>query len=92
MVQGASAATAHMLCSAADDAFAAAEEAGAAAAAEARAKATGRRGGGNRGRGVRGDAAAERAKEILAAGADAVLTLGEDRDAPRERDRGGDSD
>jgi hypothetical protein len=77
-------------CSEADDALAAAEEAGAAAAAEARAKATGWRGGGNRGRGVRGDAAAERAKKILAAGADAVLTLGEDREAPRERDRDSD--
>lgn len=69
----------------ADDAFTVAEEAGAAAAAEARAKATGRRGTG-RGRAMPRDAASERAKAILAAGADAVLTLGEDRDAPGGRD------
>lgn len=64
----------------ADDAFVAAEEAGVAAAAEARAKATGRKGGGRAARAPRSDAASDRAKEILAAGAGAVLTMGEDRE------------
>ena len=68
-----------------EDAFAAAEEAGATAAAEARLKATGRKGGGRAARAPRGDASSQRAKAILAAGSDAVLTMGEDRDAPGDR-------
>ncbi len=70
------------VCSGLEDAFAAAEERNAAAAAEARLKAMGRKAGG-RARAPRGDAELERARDILAAGPDAVLTLGEDRHPPR---------